>query len=584
MDDTVILTRPVTSVDEIQTGWHELKLRVDQLEVERVALEHENKTLRALLERVIEHRQKSHSELVILLTSLVAKLPINDIGVVISRLVEHNAHVSETCTALAKGKAEAAMAQPTLLKELDQTKRDLVAALKPAVEELIQLDPPLDHDLLRSLIDKPELFFSPAVVRGNRCFVKGQLPRERIVREFGEDALIFFTDMTTDPKRNPRPKAEEIVLSFKSDFEALLLQDPALPADKRAALQALHQQVQRSKAATNPARAQKNIFYKLSYFLELLHYYENQSTEAPDVIFASRLPVLIEQLVLVGTQENLDEKLILQAESWLAHIISPDHRLMVVNNIGKTGDVGKTLKYLLRFRAEKAAGQNPVILNEVIPDFIKHLIPPQKPPTVPALAVLLRLLTPDLQRLIVRAIMDSDRLGKEAAETLGRALGKELNLTGLEEALKVSATVSLENERQIAWETIKGLIASRSEPGVIATAIRDRLHARYDADEVKQSWMTLTEADPISLIRVFCQLPYLADGRTDPVARAVMETYVTRLTHEKYAATYHKVVNSLKNMFKTKPDSPTLLNFVALVKWVDAAAAQKLGGDIGMPA
>jgi hypothetical protein len=163
-------------------------------------------------------------------------------------------------------------------------------------------------------------------------------------------------------------------------------------------------------------------------------------------------------------------------------------------------------------------------------------------------------------------------------------LGKELNLTGLEEALKVSATVSLENERQIAWETIKGLIASRGEPGVIATAIRDRLHARYDAYEVKQSWLTLTEADPISLIRIFCQMPYLADGRTDPVARAVMETYVTRLTHEKYAATYHKVVNSLKNMFTAKPDSPTLVNFVALVKWVDAAAAQKLRGDIGMPA
>ena len=81
---------------------------------------------------------------------------------------------------------------------------------------------------------------------------------------------------------------------------------------------------------------------------------------------------------------------------------------------------------------------------------------------------------------------------------------------------------------------------------------------------------------------MFCQLPYLADGRTDPVARAVMETYVTRLTHEKYAATYHKVLNSLKNMFKANAQSPTLLNFIALVKWVDAAAAQKLSGDLGM--
>ena len=62
-----------------------------------------------------------------------------------------------------------------------------------------------------------------------------------------------------------------------------------------------------------------------------------------------------------------------------------------------------------------------------------------------------------------------------------------------------------------------------------------------------------------------------------------METYVTRLTHEKYAATYHKVVNSLKNMFRAKPDSPTLLNFLALVKWVDPEAEKRLSQDIGLP-
>jgi len=63
-----------------------------------------------------------------------------------------------------------------------------------------------------------------------------------------------------------------------------------------------------------------------------------------------------------------------------------------------------------------------------------------------------------------------------------------------------------------------------------------------------------------------------------------LESYVTRLTHEKYAATYAKVLTSLRNMFKAKPDSPMLLNFVALVKWVDAAAAHKLSTEIGLPA
>ena len=87
----------------------------------------------------------------------------------------------------------------------------------------------------------------------------------------------------------------------------------------------------------------------------------------------------------------------------------------------------------------------------------------------------------------------------------------------------------------------------------------------------------------MSLIRIFCQLPFRADGKTDPIAKTVMETYVTRLTHEKYASTYHKVVNSLRNLFHAKPDSPTLLNFIALVKWAAPDAVNKLCADVGMP-
>src|SRR5689334_12655183 len=143
MTSTESVTATVAAVDEIQKGWHELTLRVGQLETERSALEQDNKALRSLLERVIEHRQKSHGELVLLLTGLVGKLPINDVAVVVSKLVEHNAHVSAVCAALAKGKSEASLPQPTVLKALDQTKRELLAALKPAIEELIQLDSPL---------------------------------------------------------------------------------------------------------------------------------------------------------------------------------------------------------------------------------------------------------------------------------------------------------------------------------------------------------------------------------------------------------------------------------------------------------
>lgn len=583
MTESVMSTQPATSTEEIQQGWHELTLRVGQLEADRDALEQENKALRSLLERVIEHRQKSHGELVLLLSGLVSKLPINDIGIVISRLMEHNTHVSEICAALAKGKVESALPQPAVLKALDQTKRELAAAVKTAVGELMKLDTPLEKDLLETLVKEPESFFTPKVVRADRCFRKGQLPKERVVREFGEGALGFFNDLTTDPKLNPRPKPDEIVMAFRSDFEVLFQQSPTLIPDKRKELQALYERVQRSKANTEQARKQRIAFARLSFVLELLHYYEHQNTESPEAVFAQRLPVLIEQLAIPVSQDVLDEKSIVDAENLLGLVLSPDYRLMVINNIGKGGGLAKTLRYVLRLRAEKSPDQNQAIQNEVIPEFVRHLIPSATPPQPGVLAPVLRLIQPELQRPLVRAIRHFDKIRKEEGEALSKALAKELNISGLEEQPK-AAPLAPEVERQRAWENIKELIAQRTDPAVVAATIRDRLHAKYDADEIRESWVALTSADPISLIRVFCQLPYLADGRTDPIARTVMETYVMRLTHEKYAASYHKVVNSLRNMFRANAQSPTLVNFVSLVKWIDSAAAAKLSADIGMPA
>ena len=566
------------TLEEIQQGWPDLKSRVGLLEAEQDALEKENKTLRFLLERLIEHRQKSHGELVLLLTTLVSKLPINDVGTLVARLVEHNEHVNQVCSVLAKGNAETVIPKPTVLKALEETKRDLLAAVKPVVEELIQLDTPMEADALRLLITQPESFFSPAMVRATRCFIKGQVPRERIARQFGEESLVFFNDMTTDAKLNPRPKPEEIVLNFKSDFETLFQQNGAVGGEKRAELHALYEKVQRSKGTADPARAARNAFQRLSFIVELLHYYDNQNTEAPDVIFAQRLPVLVEQLVITSaTQETLDEKLVVQAETLLAFIINPDHRLMVINNMGKSGGIARTLRYVLMLRIEKVPD-----LPGVIAEFVKHLIP-KKAPKLEVLTPALRMVRPETQRFLVRAIMDCDRIRKDEADALGKAAAKELGIT-LADLAKAAQNVSPEVERQLAWEKIKLLITGpRSDPAAVATAFRTRLHAKYDADEMKQSWITLTEADPISLIRVFCQLPYLPDGKTDSVARAVMETYVTRLTHEKYAATYQKIVSSLKNMHKANPHSPTLMNFMALVKWVDAEAAARISADIGMP-
>src|SRR5215472_10874231 len=196
MTSTENAASPVASAEEVQKGWHELALRVKQLESERAAQEQENKTLRALLERVIEHRQKPHSELILLLTGLVSKLPINDVGVIVSKLVEHNAGVAEVCAALAHGKADAPLPQPMVLKALEQTKSELLAGIKATVDELIALNTPLDTDMLKGFITQPDSFFSASAIRATRGFIKGQVPRERVVKEFGDTALSLFNDVT----------------------------------------------------------------------------------------------------------------------------------------------------------------------------------------------------------------------------------------------------------------------------------------------------------------------------------------------------------------------------------------------------
>lgn len=565
----------LADLEEVQTDWSYLKSRVSQLEMERCALERELKTLRALVERVVEHRQQSHSELVLLLTNLVSKLPSHNLSILVAQLMEHNTQVSEMCAALVKGKTGAALPQPSVLKALEETKRELAAAIPPAVEALLGLHPPLETGRLRALSADPEQFFAPATVRAHRCFLKGQVPRERVVSEFGETALPLFHDLTTDPKLNPRPQPEEIVLAFHPDFEALLPRQPGLTPEQRAGLQQLFQRVQDSKADTEAARAQRLAFHKLSFLLELLHYYEHQNTEAPDIIFAQRLPALIEQLALIPGRDDLNEALLVEAEALLARVLAPDHRLMIINNIGKSGGVGRTLKFVLRLRTDQVPDQS-----ELIPEFIKHLIPARRPPAPGLIPAVLKRIHPEQRLCVLRAIQSTDRISREQADTLARAAARELGVALPEIAAFTASSISPETERKLAWEEIKGLINRRAKAASVAAAIRDRLHAQYDADELRESWLVLAEADAMALIRIFCQLPYLADGRTDPLAQTIMTTYISRLMHEKYANVYQKIVNSLRNMIKANPQSPTLVNFMTLVRWVDTEAARRLNGDL----
>jgi hypothetical protein len=571
MSETQNGTVQIPSLDEIQRDWQGLVSRMQQSERECTALEQENKALRSLLERVVEHRKKSHSELVNLITTLVTKLPINDVGVIVSRLVEHTASVNEVSAALIHGKNEENLLQPAILKAQDKVKRDLKAAIKPLVDELIGLNSALDPVMLQGVVEQPESFYTPANIRASRAFVKGQVPREQIVKEFGDEALIFFRDLTTDPKHNPRPKPEEIMLGFKGDFEALLQQNPHAVAAKQAELIALQKRVRESRES----RVQKVAFLKLSFVLELLHYYENQSTESPDVVFAQRLPPLVEQLVVTGENDPLDEKFIKQAEELLAYIISADYRQAVVNNFGKAGGASRTLRFVLTFRSAIFTEHDPVTA-----DFVKHLLGGQKNPAPAPIATVLRFLPVEAQKVVVRGILNTDRLRREDAEGLAKELIKELGLPELPTS-KVEGGVA-DKTHMGPWDIIKELIASRASPNEITDAIRKQLHAKYDADEVKQSWLILAESDPMSLVRVFCLLPYLPDGQTDPIARTVLESYSNRLTHEKYTTTYGKVINALKNLHKVKADSPALLNFIALVRWVDPASADKIAHDIGI--
>jgi len=451
-------------------------------------------------------------------------------------------------------------------------KRDLTAAIKPLVEELISLNSALDPAMLQGVIAQPNSFFTPANVRASRAFVKGQVPREQILKDFGADALIFFKDLTTDPKHNPRPKPEEIMLGFRSDFEQLLQEYPNAAGGKSAGLTGLQKRVRESRES----RVQKIAFLKLSFILELLYYYNNQNTESPDVVFAQRLPPLVEQLVVTGENDALDEKFIKQSEELLAFILNADYRQAVVNNFGKAGGSPRTLRFVLTFRSGLFTEHDPVTA-----DFVKHLFGGQKSPAPGPIAAVLKFLNMEAQKVVVRAILTSERLDREDAERLAKALIKELGLP----ELPASQMGGLSGKTQMGpWDIIKELIVHHATPNEITEAIRKQLHARYDADEVKQSWLVLSESDALSFVRVFCLLPYLPDGQTDPIARAVLESYANRLTHEKYAAAYNKVIQALKNLFRVKADSPALLNFIALVRWVDPGSADKISKDVGMVA
>ena len=157
---------------------------------------------------------------------------------------------------------------------------------------------------------------------------------------------------------------------------------------------------------------------------------------------------------------------------------------MIINNVVKAGGTGNMLRFVLRLRAEKAITDETF---NVAAEFVRHLLPapPQKaaPETV---AGILRLVSPEMQRLMVKSIMSCDRIRKEEAMALGKGAAAALDLKDLATETTTSAGTA-QLDPQTAWARIKDLIARRGEPAAIAAAVRVRLNAKYDAEEIRQS-------------------------------------------------------------------------------------------------
>ncbi len=139
-----------------------------------------------------------------------------------------------------------------------------------------------------------------------------------------------------------------------------------------------------------------------------------------DVVFAQRLPGAIEQLVLGGSSEELDLKLIERAGRLLGCIINPGHRQMVINNINKGGGIRRLLKYVLRLQTPKASD-----LDETVPEFIKALVPNRAvPPKAHDLqTAAIQLIDETMRKTVLRALMPTDRINRNDSGLTGESYG-----------------------------------------------------------------------------------------------------------------------------------------------------------------
>jgi len=152
----------------------------------------------------------------------------------------------------------------------------------------------------------------------------------------------------------------------------------------------------------------------VSLLLELLHYYENQNTEAPDAVFASGC----RPHRAVGAQrpqDKLDERLITQAEGLLAYVITPEHRQWWLTTWAKPAEPR-------RASIRHASARGKVLASDPDTSFAISSNTSSRPESAPArsLVPVLSLIPADMQLLVIVGIMDCDRIRKPEAEALAK--------------------------------------------------------------------------------------------------------------------------------------------------------------------
>ncbi len=256
---------PVPSVEEIQKAWRELTLKVGQLDAELTAAQQDNKVLRSLMERMIEHRQRSHSELIT--HSHRPRRQIAPQRPRRHRLAAGRAQRAgrrgfrQPCQGENRGRSAAAR-HPEGAGENQARPRHRLEGPPPGNwRGSTRHSRPASSSRSsssRTPFSRPPSSAPPAVTS------RATSPRERVVKEFGEEALVFFKDLTTDVEIQSAPQAGRNRAGLQKRFRgAAEKQFRHQPRQTPGAFRPLPENPEKPGRHRRGARAEKCLFAPL---------------------------------------------------------------------------------------------------------------------------------------------------------------------------------------------------------------------------------------------------------------------------------------------------------------------------------